>query len=98
MLVLLVLIAFFIILPFLFPFIIHTKPTDASLFKKQIDMLKMKQADSTDKYAKRNFDKEDYQNYLEPDDSKAYVKKNKRRAILLLIPICWIKLAGSAWV
>lgn len=77
MLVLLVLIAFFIILPFLFPFIIHTKPTDASLFKKQIDMLKMKQADSTDKYAKRNFDKEDYQNYREPDGNKAYAKKIK---------------------
>ncbi len=76
-LVLLVLIAFFITLPFLFPFFIHPKTTDATLFKKQIDMLKMKQADSTDKYAKRNFDKDDYQNYREPDGNKEYAKKIK---------------------
>ena len=76
-LVLLVLIAFFITLPFLFPFFIHPKTTDATLFKKQIDMLKMKQADSTDKYAKRNFDKDDYQNYGEPDGNKEYAKKIK---------------------
>jgi competence ComEA-like helix-hairpin-helix protein len=76
--VLLVLIALFITLPFLFPFFIHTKPTDASLFKKQIDQLKMTQVDTTFKYARRNVDKEDYLNYREPEYNRNYPNKAKR--------------------
>jgi competence ComEA-like helix-hairpin-helix protein len=76
-LVLLVLIVFFITLPFLFPFFIHPKPTDATLFKKQIDQLKIKEADTTLKYANRNVDKHDYPTYREPDYDHNYVGKLK---------------------
>jgi competence protein ComEA len=76
-LVLLVLIGFFITLPFLFPFFMHPKPTDATLFKKQIDQLKIKEADTTLKYANRNVDKHDYPTYREPDYDHNYVGKLK---------------------
>jgi competence protein ComEA len=74
---LLVLIAIFIALPFLFPFFVHTKPPDASLFKKQIDQLKIKQADTTFKYGRRNADKEDYQDYRESDYNRNHPNKPK---------------------
>jgi competence protein ComEA len=73
--VLFILIAFFVAVPFFFPFFIHTKPTDAALFKKQIDLLQVQQADSN-KYTKRNVDREDYQNYREPENSR-YPNKTK---------------------
>lgn len=76
-LVLLVLIAFFIILPFLFPFFEHTSPTDASEFKKQIEQLKIREADTSFKYAKRNIDKDEYQAYREPDYNRRNVGKPK---------------------
>lgn len=74
-LVLLFLIAFFITIPFLYPFFIHEKPTDDATFKKQIDMLTIKQVDSTDKFSKRNFDEKNYQNYREPAEKKYYSKQ-----------------------
>jgi competence protein ComEA len=76
-LVLLFLIILFILLPFFFPLFIQHKPTDDTSFKKQIDMLILKQADSTDKFAKRNFDENEYQNYREPAAKNYYAKKSK---------------------
>lgn len=74
--VLLILIAFFVAVPFFFSFFIHTTPTDATLFKKQIDILQVQQADSNNKYTNRNVDREDYQNYREPENNR-YSKKIK---------------------
>ncbi|MEO6734163.1 MAG: helix-hairpin-helix domain-containing protein [Ferruginibacter sp.] len=52
--VLLLLIGFFIILPFLFPFFIKEKTFDHIAFAKAIDSLKVKQADNADGYVNRN--------------------------------------------
>ena len=76
-LVLLFLIAFFITLPFLFPFFIHRKPVDDASFKKQMSMLVIKQADSTNKFPKRNFDEDGYQNYREHAEKNYYSKQIK---------------------
>src|SRR5665647_2464468 len=76
-LVLLFLIAFFMTIPFLYPFFIQQKPIDDTLFKKQINMLTIKQVDSTDKFAKRNFDENNYQNYREPAEKNYYSKQPK---------------------
>ena len=76
-LVLLFLIIFLILLPFLFPFFIHQKTTDASLFKKEIDMLSVKQKDSTDKFSAKKIDDEDYQNYRQPNDKDYSARQGK---------------------
>jgi len=65
-----------IITPFLFPLFIRSKPTDATAFKKEIDMLVIKQADSTNKFFTKKTDEENYQSYREPGD-KNYSKQNK---------------------
>ncbi len=49
-----VLILFFIILPFLFPFFITSTPVDHTAFEKEIAQLNIKEADSTEAYSKRN--------------------------------------------
>ena len=74
-LVLLFLIAFFITIPFLFPFLIHRKPVDDASFKKQMSTLIIKQADSTNKFPKKNFDEDSYQNYREPAEKNYYSKQ-----------------------
>lgn len=76
-LVLLFLIVFLLLLPFLFPFFIHQKTTDASLFKKEIDMLSVKQKDSTDKFSAKKMDDEDYQNYRQPNDKDYSPRQGK---------------------
>lgn len=76
-LVLLFLIAFFIILPFLFPFFIHRKPVDDASFKKQMSVLIIKQADSTNKFSKKNFEEDGYQNYREPAEKNYYPQQIK---------------------
>lgn len=76
-LVLLFLIAFFITLPFFFSFFIHRKPVDDASFKKQMNMLIIKQADSTNKFPKKNFEEDGYQNYREPAEKNYYSKQIK---------------------
>ena len=74
--VLLLLIMFFIALPFLYPLFIKPKPTDASTFKNEIASLKIKQQDTVKKFTQRNFDEENYQNYYQPSE-KNYTKNFK---------------------
>ena len=75
--VLLILIIILVILPFLFPFFIRQKPVDVTPFKKQIEMLSAKKLDTTDKYAKKNYDDDNFQNYREPDEKRGYTKQLK---------------------
>ncbi len=72
---LLLLIAILIILPFLFPFFIHPKSIDPTSFKSQIDMLSIKQADSIDRYAKKNYNDDNFQSFREPDEKNGNSKK-----------------------
>jgi competence protein ComEA len=75
--VILVLILFFIILPFLFPFFIKSKPVNAESFRKEMETVKIKQ-DTAGGYAKRNYtDDEAYPGYGQPSEknySKGAVK------------------------
>ncbi len=66
-----------IITPFLFPLFIRPKPTDASAFKKEIDMLVVKQADSTNRVYAKKGDDEDYENYRQPNDKDYSPRKGK---------------------
>ncbi len=76
-LVLLFLIVFFIIIPFLFPFFIHQNTTDNTSFKKEVSLLIIKQTDSTNKFSKKNLDEDGYQNYREPSEKNYYPKQTK---------------------
>ncbi len=70
--VILVLILFFSILPFLYPFFIKPKQADAAAFKKEIAALKIKQ-DTASGYAKKNFnDDESYPDYNQPSRKDYY--------------------------
>jgi competence protein ComEA len=73
---LLLLIVFFITLPFLYPLFIKSKPADASAFKKEIAALKIKQQDTVRQFVQRNFDEDNYQNYYQPAE-KNYAKNFK---------------------
>lgn len=73
---LLLLILFFITLPFLYPLFIKSKPADASAFKNEIAELKIKQQDTVRQFAQRNFDEDNYQNYYQPAE-KNYTKNFK---------------------
>lgn len=70
-----ILILFFSILPFLFPFFISSKPVDHSAFEKEIAALKIKQQDSTVGY--KNFDENNYQDYYQPSEKNYYSKQPK---------------------
>ncbi len=74
--VLLLLILFFVSLPFLYPLFIKSKPADAAAFKKEIAALKIKQQDTVKQFAQRNFDEDNYQNYYQPSE-KSYSKNFK---------------------
>jgi competence protein ComEA len=66
-----------IITPFLFPLFIRPKTTDATAFKKEIDMLTSKQADTIGKFSAKKYDEDNYQNYREPNDKNYYAKQVK---------------------
>lgn len=74
--VLLLLILFFVTLPFLYSLFIKSKPADASVFKNEIAALKIKQQDTARQFTQRNFDEDNYQNYYQPSE-KNYVKTFK---------------------
>lgn len=70
--VILVLILFFIILPFLYPLFIKPKQGSTEAFKKEIAALKIKQ-DSAAGYAKQDFNDDDkYPAYNQPSQKKYY--------------------------
>lgn len=73
--VVLVLMIIFIALPFLFASFVHPVPTDASLFKRQIDSLRIKQTENVDRYSAKNVGADDQQDYREPADSKKFRPK-----------------------
>ena len=74
--VLLLLILFFVSLPFLYPLFIKSKTADASALKKEIATLKIKQQDTVRQFTQRNFDEDNYQNYYQPSE-KNYAKNFK---------------------
>ena len=62
-LVLVFLIGFFIGLPFLYPLFIKPRPTNATIFKKAIASLSIKQADHTKQFSNQNEDEKLIQSY-----------------------------------
>ena len=73
--ILLVLIAILILVPFLFPFFIKEKPAEIASFKNQMEQLKIKQADTTvRKYAAKNYDENNNQYYRESENKNEYSK------------------------
>lgn len=74
--VLLFLIIFFTLLPFLYPLFVKNKPVDSATFEKEIATLKIKQQDTANQYAKKNFDEDNYPNYYQPAE-KNYNSKSK---------------------
>ncbi len=74
--VIVVLILLFIILPFLFPFFITSKPVDHAAFEKEIAELNLKE-DSSKGFAKRNYDDDNYVGYNQPSEKNYYTKELK---------------------
>ena len=83
--VLLILILLCTVLPFLYPFFITTTPEDGAAFKKEIESLKIKQPDSTNRFTKSNFDEDNYQNYYQPSE-KNYRNKNSKGELFYFDP------------
>lgn len=71
------LILFFIILPFLFPFFSEQKHYDHTEFEKEIASLNIKQPDSTGDLTSRNFDETNYQSFYQPSENNDYRKQPK---------------------
>ncbi len=76
-LVLLSLIVFFLILPFLYPYFIKPKTYNHKDFEKAVASLEIKQADSSGHFANRNPDKPYNQNYSQPNDKNNYAQQLK---------------------
>ncbi|MEP7144541.1 MAG: helix-hairpin-helix domain-containing protein [Ferruginibacter sp.] len=64
--VLLSLVVFFMMIPFFYPYFIQQKTYDHSAFEKAIASLQIKQADSSGRFEKQNFEKRIYQNRYQP--------------------------------
>ncbi len=75
--VLLSLILLFTAAPFVYPFFIKTKAPDAKTFENEIASLKIKQPDTSRRFAKKDFDEDNYQNYYQPAEKNYYNKSNK---------------------
>jgi competence protein ComEA len=73
--VILFLILLLTLLPFLYPLFITAKTADASVFEKEIASLKIKQRDTANRFIKKYFDEDNYQNYYQPSE-KNYRNKN----------------------
>ncbi|HQW84796.1 MAG TPA: helix-hairpin-helix domain-containing protein [Ferruginibacter sp.] len=71
------LIIFFMILPFIFPYFIKQAKPDIAAFEKDIAALNIKKQLSTKKNTRRNFDENNYQNYYQPSEKNYYTKQNK---------------------
>lgn len=69
--ILLVLIAILIIVPFLFPFVIKEKPAEMASFKNQMNQLKIKQADTeAHKYSPKNYEENNNRFYRESEKNE----------------------------
>ena len=64
------LVGFFTVLPFLFPFFLKPKVYDHSSFEKAIASLKIKQADNTDSFENKYPNNRTYKNYTSSNASK----------------------------
>ncbi len=73
--VLLTLILICLLIPFLYPYLIHPKQYDHKEFNNEIARLKLLQSDSTEnkKYSPKNFN-EDYLDYAGPSDKNNFTK------------------------
>ncbi len=73
--VLLTLILICLLIPFLYPYLIHPKQYDHKKFNNEIARLKLLQSDSTEnkKYSPKNFN-EDYLDYAGPSDKNNFTK------------------------
>lgn len=71
-LVILTLILVFTLLPFLFPYFITEKKYDHTAFEKEIAALKIKQTDSSQKFQKKDFDKENSPSYNRASEKNYY--------------------------
>lgn len=76
-LVLLSLIVFFLILPFLYPYFIKRKIYNHKDFEKAVASLEIKQADSAGYFVNRNPDKQYYQNYNQLSEKNIYPQQLK---------------------
>lgn len=66
--ILMVLILFFIVLPFLYPLFIKKRTVDAASFKAAIAELKIKQQDSAKQYTTKRFEEDNDQSYYQPSE------------------------------
>ncbi|UEG50392.1 helix-hairpin-helix domain-containing protein [Ferruginibacter lapsinanis] len=69
-LILLFLILLVTVSPFVFHFFIKQDKNDYAAFKKEIAALQVKQVDSVGKYASRDFNEDDHQNFYQPSEKK----------------------------
>ncbi len=83
--VILLLIVVFILLPFLYPLFISSKPADHTAFEKEIASLKIKQADSNNRFANRSNDEDNYRHYY-PSYEKKYDDKPARGELFSFDP------------
>ena len=83
--VLLFLIVFFTLLPFLYPLFIKSKPTDTSAFEKEIATLKIKQQDTSNSNPQKSFDEYNDQNYY-PASGKSYYDKTVKGELFYFDP------------
>ncbi len=76
--VLLTLIGILILVPFLFPFFMKDNRVDIGSFKKEMNQLQIKQADSAaGKYPQKNYEENNNQPYRELEDKNNYSKISK---------------------
>ncbi len=73
----LALIIIFIVLPFLYPFFVKSKPVNTDNFKKEIAALKIKQDSSTGFVKKEYNDDDNYPNYYQPSEKNYYRNTSK---------------------
>ncbi len=72
--VILVLVMFFILLPFLFPYFVSHKEQDHTAFEKDIAQLKYKQADSPEIFQQRSYGDNNYRSHYRASENKFYSK------------------------
>lgn len=92
----LVIVLLLIILPFFYYFFIAKPSNNHQQFEKEIAALKIKQADSSNNYASRNFDENNYQNYYQPSE-KNYKSRQPKGELFYFDPNTlsvegWVKL------
>jgi len=80
----LTLIVLFTFLPFLFPFLISSKPVDHTAFEKEIAALNVKTSDSSKAFEKRNYDDNDVHYYRSPE--KNYYSKESKGELFYFDP------------